>query len=166
MRKYHNQKVLYYSHETMLREKPLRWISYFFIMFSGIAVSAAAYTQFPDSLNIEFRNEILITVAAVPLLLGIILYVTWWLKNYSHRLLLTAKHLVVFKGILVIDTNDIALVNVQTINAKPDNLWEAIVGIGTVRIGTSSSDGYDFELCGMPNIKRIRAIVMAGKEDG
>jgi len=157
---------MYYSHETMLREKPFRWLFYFLITFSGIAASAVVYTQYPDLLNFEFENTMLIAVAVVPFLLGVVLYLAWWLKNYSHRLLLTAKHLVVFKGIFVVDTNDIALVNVQTINAKPDNLWEAIVGIGTVRIGTSSSDGYDFELNGMPAIKKIRNIVMVGKEEG
>jgi|GEM_PF-1675959 len=166
MRKYHGQKVLYYNHEAMFRENPIKWVAFFAVTVSGALFSYTADRFFPNFLEFQFHDQTVLAITVVPILAGLALYILWWIRNYSHhRLVITAKNLYVLKGIILVKAENIRLENIQTFAAQPDNIWELLVGIGTVQIGTSSGEGYEHSLNGMPHIKKISRLFILGRDE-
>lgn len=99
-----------------------------------------------------------------PFLVGLVLFVRWWYRNYTTRLRLTEDEVVFYRGVFNVKTTEIRIADIRAVEVD-QTFWERLTGIGTVRIASAGSDGWEIDVAGMPNPKKIRRIINEGRHE-
>ncbi len=145
--------------------------------------AAPAATALYDSSPAMFRNHPLLFTAGIvlPLLvlifglsherlgglavLGTILllaagvyYVFWWLSCRATRLTVTDRKVMLRRGLLTKDVNEIRHDDVRNVRVV-QNLLQRLLGVGNIGISTAGQSGVEIEVNGLPNPHRVREII-------
>ncbi len=99
-----------------------------------------------------------------PLLVGLVLFFRWWFKNYTTRLRLTEDEVIFYRGVFSVKTTEIRIADIRAVEID-QSFWERMTGIGTVRIASAGSDGWEIDVKAMPNPKKIRRIINDGRHE-
>lgn len=98
-------------------------------------------------------------------LVGFYFFFRWWWKSFSTRIRLTESRIIKTSGVL--NTTETSL-NIRDVRAlEVDQLWwQKILGIGSVKIASAGSDGWEIEIDGLPSPNRVKHIINAGRGSG
>jgi len=93
---------------------------------------------------------------------GLVLYGLWWFRVYGKRLVLTDEEAVYIKGVFNTSTTEIRLADIRSVEVD-QSFWQKLMNIGTVRIASAGSDGWEIEIEGLPNPAKVRRIINEGR---
>lgn len=97
-----------------------------------------------------------------PFIIGLVLYFRWWFRCYSTRLRLTSDEVVFYRGVFNVTTTEVRIADIRAVEVD-QTLWGRMTGIGTIRIASAGSDGWEINVDAMPNPKKIRRIINEGR---
>lgn len=130
MKRYHGQKVQYFSYPSMFRSQPWRYLFHLLL--------------FPV------------------FLVGLFLFVRWWFASYSDRLVLTNDEVAYIKGVFNTSLTEVRLSDIRAVEVE-QSFWGKLVDIGTVRIASAGSDGWEIDIAGLPSPGKVRRIINEGR---
>jgi uncharacterized membrane protein YdbT with pleckstrin-like domain len=93
---------------------------------------------------------------------GLVLYGLWWFECYAKRLLLTEDEVVYIKGVFNTSTTEIRLSDIRSVEVD-QSFWGRLVGIGSIKIASAGSDGWEIEINGLPQPTKVRRIINEGR---
>lgn len=99
---------------------------------------------------ISYLGEIVLGILTLPIVIGlpILLYVIVVIKYTSYEL--TTHRIIVRKGMISKYQDEIWIKDMRGVNLKQD-LWQRIVGVGDIEIGTAASAGTEIRIAGIKN---------------
>lgn len=100
----------------------------------------------------------LLYVLLIPVGVGVILLIHWWIQNYSHRLRINTFTVTQIRGILNIERTEINISDIRTVDTA-QNWFERLMRVGTVKISTAGEEGYGISVPSIPSPNRVRAIL-------
>jgi uncharacterized membrane protein YdbT with pleckstrin-like domain len=95
-----------------------------------------------------------LAVLTVPLGVGAIVLLVWYLKTLATRLVITDEEIRLERGLLAKEHREIRLSAVRTVRID-QSLFNRMFGVGTITV-YSAGDQPEFTVAGMPNPGRIR----------
>ncbi len=124
--------------------------------------SKVLYFSFPSMFRNDPARWLLYFILIPALGAGLVLMVRWWFKNYGNRLVLTAEEATYIKGVFNTSMTEIRIADIRAVEVH-QQFWEKMVGIGTIRIASAGSDGWEIDIQGMPSPGKIRHIINEGR---
>lgn len=114
---------------------------------------------------VMFRNNPLLFILAlilVPVGVGLIIFLIWYLINKSTKLSVTATHVLFEKGLLSKERSEIDLDSIRTVKVK-QSLLNRMFNVGTIELYTAG-DAAEIVARGMPDPNGLREIVREYQE--
>lgn len=98
-------------------------------------------------------------------LVGFWFFAAWWWKSFGKRIKLTESRIVMTVGVL--NTSQ-TTINIRDVRAmEVDQLWwQKIFDIGSVKVASAGSDGWEIEIDGLPSPNKFKRIVDSGRGRG
>ncbi len=98
-----------------------------------------------DQLGMWVLGIVLLPVFGV----GLIFLAIALVHQYSRHYTVTQRHIVTRHGILSIDTRQIAVKDIRSIDVQA-TVWQRLLGIRRVEVSTAGTEGVDVALLGIP----------------
>lgn len=118
----------------------------------------ATYSEHPAM----FKNNplgFLLAILLIPVGIGIIILLVWYLKCKSTLLELSGSEIVVERGLLSKDRTELALSSIRTVNVY-QSFFNRIFGVGKIAIFTAGDEA-EVEVAGLPDPHRLRELIKA-----
>lgn len=116
-----------------------------------------------DAHPVMFKNNPLGFILALLLVLafglGLIIFLIWYLKNKSSRLVVTAEDVLFEKGLLSKERVELTIRSIRTVKVK-QSFWNRVFGTGTIELYTAG-DAAEIIVRGIPDPNRVRDIIKA-----
>jgi len=96
--------------------------------------------------------------------LGLLILLTWHLKNKASKLTVNDNEILFEKGLLSKERSEVNISSVRTTKVK-QSFFNRIFGVGTIEIYTAG-DSPEIVASGMPNPNKIREFIKANQNDG
>ena len=93
---------------------------------------------------------------------GLVLFGIWWFRVYGRRLVLTEDEAVFIRGVFNTSTTEIRIADIRSVEVD-QTFWEKLMNIGSVKIASAGSDGWEIEIPGLPHPARVRRIINEGR---
>lgn len=97
-------------------------------------------------------------VLLCPIGIGFVLLGLWWLQTIDHRLIIEEKFLIYRRGIFNISEIQIFHEDISQLNVR-QSFFQRIMRVGTVEIGSSSTDHLEISIDGIPGPKRLKKLI-------
>jgi len=114
-----------------------------------------------DAHPVMFKNNPLGFILALLLVLafglGLIIFLIWYLKNKSSRLVVTAEDVLFEKGLLSKERVELTIRSIRTVKVK-QSFWNRVFGTGTIELYTAG-DAAEIIVRGIPDPNRVRDII-------
>jgi len=120
------------------------------------------YFNYPAMFQADPLRWLFYLVLVFALGAGLVLYAMWWFRVYGKRLVLTDDEAVYVKGVFNTSTTEIRLADIRSVEVD-QSFWDKIMNIGTVRIASAGSDGWEIEIDGLPSPSNVRRIINEGR---
>ncbi|NVK40939.1 MAG: PH domain-containing protein [Oceanospirillaceae bacterium] len=118
------------------------------------------YSEYPAM----FKNNplgFLLSILLVPVGIGIIILMVWYLKCKSTRLEVTERELIVERGLLSKDRTELSLASIRTVNVY-QSFFNRIFGVGKIAVYTAGDEA-EVEVAGLPDPHRLRELIKQGQ---
>ncbi len=116
-----------------------------------------------DANPVMFKNNplgFILALILVPVFgLGLIIFLFWYLKNKSSRLLITEEDVLFEQGLLSKERLELTIRSIRTVRVR-QSFWNRIFGTGTIELYTAG-DSPEIIARGMPEPNRVRDIIKA-----
>jgi len=96
--------------------------------------------------------------------LGLLILLTWHLKNKASKLTVNDNEILFEKGLLSKERSEVNISSVRTTKVK-QSFFNRIFGVGTIEIYTAG-DSPEIVASGMPDPNKIREFIKANQNDG
>ncbi len=96
--------------------------------------------------------------------LGLLILLTWHLKNKASKLTVNDNEILFEKGLLSKERSEVNISSVRTTKVK-QSFFNRIFGVGTIEIYTAG-DSPEIVASGMPNPNKIREFIKANQNGG
>ena len=109
-----------------------------------------------------FKNNPLgfvLAVLLIPLAVGILILLAWYLQCKSTKLEFIGNDLVLDKGLLSKDRTELNVRSIRTVNVY-QSFFNRIFGVGTISIFTAG-DEPEIEVKGLPRPHELRELIKA-----
>lgn len=132
--------------------------------FAGRASSCSAAQQ--DNINdeveimechpsvINYLPVIIIGILTIPVLIGIIILLNIWIEINFTSYKITTMRIIVRRGLITKHQNEIWIKDMRGANLF-QNLWQRIVGIGNISVGTAATSGTEISMIGIANPQEV-----------
>lgn len=113
-----------------------------------------------------FRNNplgFILAVALIPLAIGVLILLWWYLKCKSTTLEVTGNDLVLERGLLSKHRTEVNLGRIRTVEVY-QSFFDRIFGVGTISIFTAG-DEPEIEVAGMPRPNDLRDLIKSVQAD-
>jgi uncharacterized membrane protein YdbT with pleckstrin-like domain len=114
----------------------------------------------------KFRKHPLLFLIVSALILvygiGIVFILIWWIIILSETLIITDKRVIYRKGIFSRDEMEIPHSQIGTITIH-QNLLDLFLDIGTIKIASAGTSGYEMALEGMPSPGNLKHLIDANQ---
>ena len=122
------------------------------------------YSEHP----VMFKNNPLGFIVCLILIpvggLGLLILLTWHLKNKASKLTVNDNEILFEKGLLSKERSEVNISSVRTTNVK-QSFFNRIFGVGTIEIYTAG-DSPEIVASGMPDPNKIREFIKANQNGG
>ncbi len=98
--------------------------------------------------------SIIVGILLTPLLVGIFILASVLIEIYCTKYLITTKRIVVTTGFLNKKQVEIWVKDMRAVNLHQD-LWQRIIGTGTIAIGTAATAGTEVNMYGLKDAQEI-----------
>ena len=108
-----------------------------------------------------FRNRpivFVLCVLLVPLLVGLVILVIWWLDILRTRLVVTNRRTTLTKGILSKHITEVPHKEVSFVEVV-QTFSQRLRGVGTIAISSDAQEGIEIQADGIANPKRVAEII-------
>ncbi|HDZ09701.1 PH domain-containing protein [Pseudohongiella sp.] len=112
-----------------------------------------------------FRNNplgFILAVLLIPVAIGIIILMVWYLKCKSTRLDFIGNDLVLERGLLSKDRTELDVSRIRTVNVY-QSFFNRIFGVGRISIYTAGDDP-EIDVSGLPNPHDLRELIKAEQD--
>jgi len=110
---------------------------------------------------VMFKNKpisFIITLLLIPIAgIGIIIFLSWHLKNRASKLIVTDTNILYEKGLMNKERSEINLNSIRTVKVR-QSFFNRIFGTGTIEV-YSAGDAPEFIAAGMPDPNKVRELV-------
>ena len=96
--------------------------------------------------------------------IGLLILLTWHLKNKASKLSVNDNEILFEKGLLSKERSEVNLASVRTTKVK-QSFFNRIFGVGTIEIYTAG-DSPEIIASGMPDPNKIRELIKANQNGG
>lgn len=96
--------------------------------------------------------------------IGLLILLTWHLKNKASKLSVNSNEILFEKGLLSKERSEVNLASVRTTKVK-QSFFNRIFGVGTIEIYTAG-DSPEIIASGMPDPNKIRELIKANQNGG
>ena len=96
--------------------------------------------------------------------LGLLILLTWHLKNKASKLTVNDNEILFEKGLLSKERSEVNLASVRTTKVK-QSFFNRIFGVGSIEIFTAG-DSPEIVATGMPDPNKIREFIKANQNGG
>ena len=96
--------------------------------------------------------------------LGLLILLTWHLKNKASKLTVNDNEILFEKGLLSKERSEVNLASVRTTKVK-QSFFNRIFGVGSIEIFTAG-DSPEIVAIGMPDPNKIRELIKANQNGG
>lgn len=120
------------------------------------------YFNYPAMFQADPLRWLLYLILIPVLGAGLVLFGRWWFKVYGERLVLTEEEAVFIRGVFNTSLTEIRLSDIRAVEVV-QTFWQKLMGIGTVRIASAGSDGWEIDIRGLPNPTKVRRIINEGR---
>lgn len=138
----HEEDVIFAVHPAMFKNHPIAF--------------TISMLMIPLGLVLLFRVEW--QLALIPLVVGLIILLVWWIDTLSIRLEITNKRTILRKGILSRYSNEVFHANVRNIEISQSFL-QRIFGVGKIGIASAGQVTQDIEVSGIPDPEHVRNLI-------
>lgn len=121
------------------------------------------YSEHP----VMFKNNplgFILSLLLVPLGIGILIFLWWYLQNKSSKLVVTDKDVLFEKGLLSKERSEVSIKSVRTVKIK-QSFFNRIFGVGAIEIYTAG-DTPEIVATGLPDPNKLREIIKRGQNGG
>lgn len=121
----------------------------------------AKYSEHPAM----FRNNplgFILAVVLIPVAIGVIILMVWYLKCKSTRLDFIDDDLVLERGLLSKNRTELDVNRIRTVNVY-QSFFNRIFGVGRISIYTAGDDP-EIDVSGLPNPHDLRELIKAGQD--
>lgn len=115
---------------------------------------------------VMFRNNPLLFLLAlilVPVGIGLVILLVWYLQNRSSRLVITDSEVLYEKGLLSKERSEISMSSIRTVRVSQSFL-NRLLGTGKVELYTAG-DSPEIVASGMPDPNSIREFIKMGQQE-
>lgn len=109
-----------------------------------------------------FRNRPLLFIIAVVLIiaygLGLIIFGIWWLSTKNSKLTITEDKVILRKGILSKNMNEVYLSDVRNVQTS-QRLMQRVMHTGTIKVSTAGQSDIEISIDGMIYPEKIKEII-------
>lgn len=108
-----------------------------------------------------FRNNpvgFALAVVMIPLGIGLIVLLIWWLRVVGTTLIVTGERSTLREGILSKRTNEVYHEDVRNLRIS-QGVFGRMFGVGTLSISSAGQAGIELTAPGMPNPHRVKEII-------
>ncbi len=98
-----------------------------------------------------------LAVLLVPVAIGIIILLWWYLVCLSTKLEVIGNDIVLTKGLLSKDTTEVDIARIRSVNVY-QSFFNRIFGVGNIKVYTAG-DEPEFEVSGIPDPNKFRLLV-------
>ncbi|MFW6189818.1 MAG: PH domain-containing protein [Planctomycetota bacterium] len=102
----------------------------------------------------------LLCILLVPVLIGLVALVVWWLECLSTALTVTEKRTILRRGLLSRHTTEVRHEDVRTIEVH-QGLLQRMLGTGSLSIGSAGHGGVEIRVRGLPEPQVIARMIRA-----
>jgi uncharacterized membrane protein YdbT with pleckstrin-like domain len=102
--------------------------------------------------------EFIICVALIPVGIGILLLLVWWLQNRFTTYTVTNRRTIAQTGVLNRKTNEVRHVDVRNIQVDQD-IFQRMFGFGTVAISSAAHSDIELTMRGVNEPQKIAATI-------
>ena len=114
-----------------------------------------------------FRNHpfyFVLCVLLVPLVIGIILLLIWWVQVLGTKLTVTNEQTTLRRGILSKFTNDVFHSNVRNIQVR-QSFFQRLFNVGWIGISSAGQAGLEIEVNGIFDPEQVKEIIDEHREE-
>ncbi len=113
-----------------------------------------------------FRNApvgFLLALLLVPLGIGLVILLIWWLRCLATRWTVTTRRTIARQGLLSKSTTELRHADIRAIHVE-QGFFQRLMGTGTVRLSSASSDDYEIQMAGVANPEQVAATLRGLRE--
>jgi uncharacterized membrane protein YdbT with pleckstrin-like domain len=110
---------------------------------------------------VMFRNSpvlFVLCILSVPLLVGLVALVAWWLFNKSSTLTITNKRTIQRRGLISKYTTEVVHRDVRNIQVS-QSIFQRLLGVGKVGISSSGQGGVEIQFSGVQDPDAIKTLI-------
>ena len=114
-----------------------------------------------------FRNSpgaFILAVLLVPLGIGLVILLVWWLKCLATSWTVTSHRTISHYGLLSKSTIELRHMDIRAIHVQ-QSFFQRLMGTGTIRLSTASSDDYEIEMSGVTNPDNVAHLLRGLQEN-
>ena len=114
-----------------------------------------------------FRNSpgaFILAVLLVPLGVGLVILLIWWLKCLATSWTVTSRRTISRFGLLSKSTIELRHLDIRAIHVQ-QSFFQRLMGTGTIRLSTASSDDYEIEMSGVANPEEVANLLRGLQEN-
>ncbi len=116
----------------------------------------AQYSEYPAM----FKNHpfgFVLAVALIPVVLGIVILIVWYLKCRSIKLEFAGSDLILETGLLSKDRTELNVHSIRTFNVH-QSFFNRLFDVGTISVYTAG-DEPEIEVAGLPRPHELRGMI-------
>ena len=120
------------------------------------------YSEHPSM----FRNNplgFIGSVILVPVVIGAIILLVWYLRCKASKLVVTDNELLFEQGLLSKTRSELDMDSIRTVKVE-QSFFNRMFGTGTIKLFTAG-DKPEITAVGMPDPDKVRQLIKAGKND-
>ncbi len=146
------EQTLFEAHPAMVRARPFLFLLILAFVLAGIATTFLLH----------------IFSLAISVIAGFVLF-WWWLQCKRTTLTVTNSRTRLRRGLLSKHTTEVWHHHVRNVQTN-QNVFERIMGVGTISIASAGKSGFEVEMSGVPKVNKIKDIIdqnrMGGTQQG
>ncbi|QEG22791.1 PH domain-containing protein [Mariniblastus fucicola] len=143
------ENILYEAHPSMFRNQPLWFVILVLLSLIGFAFP---FLPFETSYLTKFLE------IAIPMVIGLIAFLAWWLKCKATTLTVTSERTSCRRGILSKSITEVWHQDVRNVQLD-QSLLQRILDVGTIGISSAAQSGLEISVSGVPHPEKVKALI-------
>jgi uncharacterized membrane protein YdbT with pleckstrin-like domain len=148
------EKTLYDSVPSMVLNRPFSYLACIVSIIIGVYSLIAWISQ---------GNTFYIISGMIAGLIGLIIFINWWLTVINTRLTVTANKVTMREGILSKKIHEIFISDIRSVQID-QTLLQRILGTGTLEVSGAATESAEIKIDGIPNAYKVKECIDKHRE--
>lgn len=110
----------------------------------------------PSAMN--YLGLIMLSLLLVPVVVGIFMLLCIYIIIKTTYFVVTDKRVITKFGILSINQSEVRVADIRGVNLQR-GLWQRVIGVGDITIGTAATDGAEIVMLGVGDPNQVVAAI-------